>query len=84
MLSHPIFLTIVITVGFLYISGACVMLFQIRNARAGYEDEEGFHFSDPMDDVVVPADEIRPSWFTGALAERFASHRIEIFAGATA
>ena len=83
MLSHPILLTVLIAAAVVYAGGAYLML-QMRNARPGYEDEDGFHFSEPMDDVVVPADEVRPAWFTGALAERFAGHRAVIFAGAAA
>jgi hypothetical protein len=65
---------------FIYICAALFLL-QVLSARVGYEDENGFHFSDPMEDLVVTADEVRPAWFTGALAERFSSQRVEIFAG---
>ena len=83
MHSHPILLSILTAAGLIYIGGAFLML-QIHVARPGYEDENGFHFSDTFEDVVVPADEVRPAWFTGQLAERFASHRAEIFVGVAA
>lgn len=83
MLSHPILLSVAALVGLVYVGGAYLMV-QMRRARPGYEDEAGFHFSDTIEDVVVPADEERPAWFTGALAERFSGHRAVIFAGAAA
>lgn len=66
---------------FIYVSAAFFML-QVISARVGYEDDTGFHFDEALEDLVVPADEVRPAWFTGALAERFSSHRVEIFAEA--
>jgi hypothetical protein len=81
MLTHPIIISAAVLVAIAYIGGAFLML-QMRNARPGYEDEEGFHFADPLEEAVVPADEERPAWLTGSLAERFCGHRAEIFAGA--
>ena len=78
MLSHPLFLTLATIAGFVYICGALFVL-QVISARVGYEDEDGFHFAEAVEAVVVPADEVRPAWFTGALAERFSSNRVEIF-----
>ncbi len=79
----PILLTVATIAGFIYISAAFFML-QVLSARVGYEDENGFHFSEPMDDLVVPADEVRPAWFTGALAARFSNHRVDIYPSASA
>lgn len=78
MSSHPILVTIASVAGFTYICAAFVMI-QVMSARAGYEDENGFHFADQVEDMVVPADEVRPAWFTGAVAERFSHHRVEIY-----
>jgi len=83
MLSHPILLTISIIAGLTYLGGAFLML-QMRKARPGFEAEDGFHYCDEIDDLVVPADEERPAWFSGSLAERFSGRRIEIFAAAAA
>lgn len=80
MQAHPVLYTLAVVAGLFYISGAYLMI-QMRKARPGYEDEAGFHFSDPIEDAVVEADEVRPAWFTGALAARFTGHRAEIFAG---
>jgi len=78
MSSHPILLMIATVAGFIYICAAFFVI-QVMNARVGYEDETGFHFAEQMEDIVVPADEVTPAWFTGALAERFSSHRVEIY-----
>ena len=83
MLSHPILLTVAIIAGIAYLGGALLML-QMRSARPGFEAEDGFHFSDEIEDLVVLADEERPDWFSGRLAERFSARRIEIFAAAAA
>ena len=79
MHSHPILFTLSIIVVLGYLSGALLML-QMRTARAGYEDEDGFHYSDEIEELVVYADEKRPEWFSGKLAERFCGRRVEIFA----
>ena len=83
MLAHPIILTLSIIAGLGYLGGALLML-QMRTARPGFEAEDGFHFCDEIEDLVVPADEERPAWFSGKLAERFSGRHIEIFAVAAA
>ncbi|HEU5079122.1 MAG TPA: hypothetical protein VFT72_07905 [Opitutaceae bacterium] len=83
MQAHPILYTLAIIAGLFYISGAYLMI-QMRKARHGYEDEAGFHFSDPIEDIMVEADEVRPAWFTDAVAARFAGQRAQIFAGTPA
>ena len=83
MLTHPLFLIIASIVTAVYLGGAYLMV-QMRHARPGYEDENGFHFSDALEEAVVPADESRPVWLTESMAARFCRGRAEIFAGAAA
>jgi|GEM_PF-2782341 len=83
MASHPVLLSLVAIAGLIYAGGAYLM-WQMQHARPGVEDETGFHFTDLGEDVVVPADEVRPDWFTGPLAARFSGQRAEIFAAAAA
>ncbi len=83
MLSHPILFSVLAAIGLIYAGGAYLM-YQMRYARPGVEDETGFHFTDVGDDVVVPADEVRPDWFTAAIAARFCGQRAQIFAAAGA
>lgn len=78
MSIHPVLLTIASIIGFTYICSAFVML-HVMSARTGYQDETGFHFAHEVEDLVVPADEVRPAWLTGAVAERFSHHRVEIY-----
>jgi hypothetical protein len=82
MATHPVLASLLIVAGLIYAGGGYLM-WQMRNARPGVEDETGFHFTDGAD-VIVPADEVRPEWFTGALAARFSGHRAEIFAATAA
>ena len=80
MLTHPLVLSVLALIALVYLGGALLMFLQVRYARPGYEDEDGFHYAEPIENAVVPADEERPSWFTGALAERFSQHRAELLA----
>ena len=83
MLSHPLFLVGVSVVAAVYIGGGYLML-QMRHARPGYEDADGFHYSDELEETMVPADEERPAWLTRSMAERFCGVRAEIYAGGAA
>ena len=82
MATHPVLFSVLAAAGLIYAGGAYLM-WQMRYARPGVEDATGFHFTDGAD-VIVPADEERPEWFTGALAARFSGQRAEIFAAVAA
>ncbi len=71
--QHPILMSLAGVVALVYIAGAYLM-FQSRNARPGYEDEDGFHFLEEIEEVVIYPDEERPVWLTSSLVQRFSGH----------
>ena len=83
MFHHPILTTVVALVGTIYLAGAYLML-RMRTAKPGFEDEDGFHYLSELEAVVIPADDEPPSWFAGALADRFSGRPVHIFAAAAA
>ena len=83
MLHHPLLTALTAFTAVIYLAGTYLML-QMRSAKPGYEDADGFHFLPELEAVVIYPDDERPDWFTGAVAERFSGRPVQIFAAAAA
>ena len=75
--SHPILGSLFALAAFSY--AACLVLMsKVDKIRFGYEDSNGFHFVDPTESMIVPADEVRPLWCNTEMLARLLDHGVQL------
>ena len=53
-------------------------MLRIKKVSYGYEDENGFHFISASDSVIVPVDEVRPSWANAEIFDRLLDQGVQL------
>ena len=58
---------------------ACIVLMlRLKKVSYGYEDQTGFHFINAGDSVIVPVDEVRPSWVDSEIFDRLLDRGVHL------
>ena len=70
LLSHPILASILASSALSYLA-TLVVLLRTKKIVYGYEDHTGFHSEPVPESLIVPADEVCPSWLNASMRERF-------------
>ena len=78
--AHPILGSILILAAISHV--ACIVLMlTLDKIKYGYEDQNGFHFINARDSVIVPVDEVRPSWANSEIFDRLTHQGVSIRTG---
>jgi hypothetical protein len=75
--THPFLGSVLILAALSHI--ACIVLMlRLNKVSYGYEDQNGFHFINADDSIIVPVDEIRPSWVDSEIFDRLLDRGVQL------
>jgi len=58
---------------------ACIVLMlRLNKVSYGYEDKNGFHYINADDSIIVPVDEVRPSWANSEIFDRLLDRGVQL------
>ena len=75
--THPILGSVLILAALSH-AAFIVLMLRLKKVSYGYEDQTGFHFSDVDDSVIVPVDEVRPSWVDAKIFDRLLDQGVSL------
>ena len=74
---HPFLGSVLILAALSHI--ACIILMlRLNKVSYGYQDSNGFHFINAGDSVIVPVDEVRPSWVDAEIFDRLLDRGVQL------
>jgi hypothetical protein len=53
-------------------------MLRLKKVSHGYEDQNGFHYVSASEAVIVPVDEVRPSWANDKVFDRLLDQGVSL------